>query len=82
MKINEVIVKEQELEVQAADEKQVTLKDPKSGIETKVPLDPKKPGMIAPDPSDATGKRMVLDPKATGAVDKGIKPGTKVVMKQ
>ena len=38
--------------------------------------------MISKDPSDATGKRFVIDAGATGEVDKGIQPGAKVVMKQ
>ena len=75
------IMNEQELDVMSADDKQVTLKDPKSGIETKIPKDPKKPGMIQKDPSDATGKRFVVDPTATGDVEKGIQPGAKVIMK-
>lgn len=80
MKISELL--EQELDVMSADDKTVVLKDPKSGIETKIPRDPKKPGMIQKDPSDASGKRFVIDPKSAGNVDNGIKPGSKVVMKQ
>lgn len=80
MRIRELL--EQELDVMSADDKTVVLKDPKSGIETKIPKDPKKPGMIQKDPSDASGKRFVIDPKAAGEVDKGIQPGAKVVMKQ
>lgn len=72
---------ENELDVMSADDKQVTLKDPKSGIETKIPKDPKKPGMIQKDPSDASGKRFVVDPKAAGDVESGVKPGSKVIMK-
>jgi hypothetical protein len=72
---------ENELDVMSADDKQVTLKDPKTGIETKVPRDPKKPGVIQKDPSDASGKRFVIDTSSNGEVDKGIQPGAKVVMK-
>jgi len=78
----DISVTEQELDVMSADDKEVVLKDPKSGIETKIPRDPTKPGMIQKDPSDATGKRFVIDAGATGEVDKGIQPGAKVVMKQ
>jgi len=79
MRIQELI--EQQMDVVSADDKQVTVKDPKSGIETKIPRDPKKPGVISKDPSDASGKRFIIDPKASGEVDKGIQPGAKVVMK-
>jgi hypothetical protein len=72
---------ENELDVMSADDKQVTLKDPKTGIETKVPRDPKKPGVIQKDPSDASGKRFVIDTGSNGEVDKGIQPGAKVIMK-
>ena len=82
MKIYEITIKEQELDVMSADDKEVVLKDPQSGIETKIPRDPTKPGMISKDPSDATGKRFVIDTGAAGEVDKGIQPGAKVVMKQ
>jgi len=75
-------IAEQELDVMSADDKEVVLKDPQSGIETKIPRDPTKPGMIQKDPSDATGKRFVIDTGAAGEVDKGIQPGAKVVMKQ
>ena len=79
MKMHELL--ENELDVMSADDKQVTLKDPKSGIETTIPKDPKKPGMIQKDPSDASGKRFVVDPKAAGDVEGGVKPGSKVIMK-
>jgi hypothetical protein len=78
----DISVTEQELDVMSADNNEVVLKDPKSGIETKIPRDPTKPGMIQKDPSDATGKRFVIDTGAAGEVDKGIQPGAKVVMKQ
>lgn len=80
--VGEEDISEQELDVMSADDKEVVLKDPKSGIETKIPRDPTKPGMIQKDPSDATGKRFVIDAGATGEVDKGIQPGAKVIMKQ
>jgi hypothetical protein len=80
MRISELL--EQELDVMSADDKQVTLKDPKSGIETKIPRDPNRPGVIQKDPSDASGKRFIVDPAASGEVDKGIQPGAKVLMKK
>lgn len=80
MRISELL--EQELDVMSADDKQVTLKDPKSGIETKIPRDPNRPGVIQKDPSDASGKRFIVDPGASGEVDKGIQPGAKVIMKK
>ena len=79
MRMHELL--ENELDVMSAYDKQVTLKDPKTGIETKVPRDPKKPGVIQKDPSDASGKRFVINPGQNGEVDKGIQPGAKVVMK-
>jgi len=39
MKIYEITLNEQELDVMSADDKEVVLKDPKSGIETKIPRD-------------------------------------------
>ncbi len=79
MRMHELL--ENELDVMSADDKQVTLKDPKTGIETKVPRDPNKPGVIQKDPSDASGKRFIINTDQTGDVDKGIQPGAKVVMK-
>ena len=37
--------------------------------------------VIQKDPSDASGKRFVIDTSSNGEVDKGIQPGAKVVMK-
>jgi hypothetical protein len=81
MRIDEIIIKEQEMSVISADEKQVTMKDPKTGIETKVPRDPKKPGVIQKDPKDPSGKKFIVDPGATGEVDGDIQPGAMVTMK-
>ncbi len=81
MKINEfadIQLSEQELTVVNADDKQVTLIDPKTKITTIVPKYPAKPGMIQPDPDDASGKGFKLDMKSTGAVAPKIAPGAKV----
>ena len=67
--------------VVSADDQQVTVKDPKSGIETKIPRDPNKPGVIQKDPKDPMGKKFVIDPEAKGEVDNAIKPGAKVTTK-
>ena len=82
MRIDEIIVKEQQMSVISADEKQVTMKDPKTGIETKIPRDPKKPGVIQKDPKDPSGKNFIVDPEASGEVDNDIKPGAMVTMKK
>ena len=71
---------EQELTVVNADDKQVTLIDPKTKITTIVPKDPAKPGIIQTDPDDASGKGFKLDMKTTGAVAPKIAPGAKVKM--
>jgi hypothetical protein len=81
MRMDEILVKEQQMAVISADDKQVTMKDPKTGIETKVPRDPKKPGVIQKDPKDPSGKNFIIDPKASGEVDNDIKPGSVVTMK-
>lgn len=37
MKIDEIVINEQEMDVVSADDQQVTVKDQKTGIETKIP---------------------------------------------
>ena len=69
---------QQELDVVNSDEKQVTLVDPKTKVQTIVPKDPNKPGLIQADPDDPTGKSFKLDMKASGQVDNKIQPGSKV----
>mgnify|MGYP001604954224 CR=1 FL=1 len=81
MKIDEIVINEQEMDVVSADDQQVTVKDQKTGIETKIPRDPTKPGVIQKDPKDPTGKKFIIDPEAKGEVDNEIKPGAKVMMK-
>tara|TARA_B100000073_G_C23271838_1_gene386743 strand:- start:125 stop:382 length:258 start_codon:yes stop_codon:yes gene_type:complete len=79
MRISEILIKEeQELNVVNADDKQVTLIDPKTKVQTIVPKDPNKPGMIQSDPDDPTGKSFKLDMKSSGQVDNKIQPGSKV----
>ena len=80
MKINEIasiFLSEQELTVVNSDARQITLVDPKTKIQPIVPKDPNKPGMIQPDPDDATGKSFKLDMKSNGTVPKEIGPGAK-----
>ena len=69
---------QQELNVVNADDRQVTLIDPKTKVQTIVPKDPNKPGMIQPDPDDPTGKGFKLDPKSKGQVADKLMPGAKV----
>ena len=79
MRISEILIKEeQELNVSNSDDKHVTLIDPKTKVQTIVPKDPKKPGMIQPDPDDPTGKGFKLDPNSKGQVADKLMPGTKV----
>ena len=72
------ITEQQELTVVNADDTNVTLIDPKTKIQTIVPKDPKKPGMIQPDPDDPSGKSFKLDSKSNGAVAPTLGPGAKV----
>jgi hypothetical protein len=67
---------QQELNVIKDDPKQTVLVDPKTKVQTVVPKDPNKPGMIA---KDAQGK-LTLNTKSTGTVDNSIKPGQKVTI--
>jgi hypothetical protein len=75
MKVFEVMAP-QELNVVRDDPKQTTLVDPKTKVQTIIPKDPKKPGMIA---KDDKGK-LTLDTKTAGSVDNSIKPGQKVTV--
>jgi len=77
MKISELIVEDQFLQIELDDEKQTTLIDPKTKIRTVVPKDPTKPGAIAKDERG----NLTLDTKAKGTVDRGIKPGDKVLVR-
>ena len=73
MKVFEVMAP-QELNVVRDDPKQTTLVDPKTKVQTIIPKDPKKPGMIA---KDDKGK-LTLDTKTAGSVDNSIKPGQRL----
>jgi hypothetical protein len=75
MKVFEVMG-QQELNVVKDDPKKTTLVDPKTKVQTIIPKDPKKPGMIA---KDKQGK-LTLDTKTTGTVDNSIRPGQKVTV--
>jgi|TARA_B110000503_G_scaffold11409_1_gene15494 hypothetical protein len=79
MKISELLA-EANMQLQVLDDTddETTLHDPITKIKTVVPKDPKKPGMIAKDP---TGK-LTLNTKTTGPVDRGIKPGDVVKVSQ
>lgn len=79
MRAKDFIFKEQqELAVVSADDKEVTLIDPKSKIKTVVPKDPKKPGIIKMN--TATNK-LEYDPANAGEVEDPVKPGAIVTMK-
>lgn len=54
---------------------EVVVTDPKSGIETKIPKKPNKPGNIT---RDKQGK-LVLDPETPGAVADDIEPGEEIM---
>ena len=75
MKVFEVMAP-QELNVVRDDPRKTTLVDPKTKVQTIIPKDPKKPGMIA---KDKQGK-LTLDTKTTGPVDNSIRPGQKVTV--
>jgi len=78
MKINEIIAEQGMLQIQSDDEKETVLIDPKSNVKTVVPKDPNKPGMIK---TNAQGK-LELDTKTSGKIERGIKPGDAVMVKQ
>jgi len=69
------ILGEQTLQVVADDPKQTTLVDPKTKIQTLIPKDPTKPGMITKDP---TSNKFVVNTQQSGEVDQTIKPGEQV----
>tara|TARA_B110000503_G_scaffold43763_1_gene71612 strand:- start:42 stop:281 length:240 start_codon:yes stop_codon:yes gene_type:complete len=77
MKIAEILGENTFLQIDQDDEKQTTLVDPKTKIKTIVPKDPMKPGAIAKDERG----NLTLDTKTKGTVDRGIKPGDKVLVK-
>lgn len=77
MKVNELIVEDQFLQIELDDEKETVLVDPKTKIRTVVPKDPMKPGAITKDERG----NLTLDTKTKGTVDRGIKPGDKVLVK-
>jgi hypothetical protein len=77
MKISELLNENQFLQIELDDEKETVLVDPKTKIKTVVPKDPTKPGAIAKDERG----NLTLDTKAKGTVDRGIKPGDKVLVK-
>lgn len=78
MKIFELLAEQDQiLQIEKDDEKETVLVDPKSKIKTVVPKDPSKPGAIAKDERG----NLTLDPKTKGTVDRGIKPGDKVTVK-
>jgi len=69
------ILGEQTLQVVADDPKQTTLVDPKTKIQTLIPKDPTKPGMITKDP---TSNKFIVNTQQSGEVDQTIKPGEQV----
>jgi hypothetical protein len=78
MKMNKTLSEmDTTLQIQADDEKETVLIDPKTKIKTTVPKDPMKPGAITKDERG----NLTLDPKTKGTVDRGIKPGDNVVVK-
>lgn len=77
MKVSELINEDQFLQIELDSEEETVLVDPKTKIKTVVPKDPAKPGAIAKDERG----NLTLDTKAKGTVDRGIKPGDKVLVK-
>jgi len=69
------IIKEKQLTVVKNDLKATTLVDPATKIQTIIPKDPTKPGMISKDPATNSFKLNTQDP---GEVDQTIKPGDPV----
>lgn len=77
MKISELLGENSFLQIELDDEKETVLVDPKTKIKTVVPKDPSKPGAITKDERG----NLTLDTKTKGTVDRGIKPGDKVLVK-
>lgn len=74
MKIYEVM--QNMLDVEDANDKEITLVDPKTKVKTVVPRDPNKPGMIK---RDQTGNlKLSTDQNKPQEVDSEIKRGDKV----
>ena len=67
----------QVLQIEKDDDNETILVDPKTKIKTTVPKDPSKPGAIAKDERG----NLTLDTKTKGTVDRGIKPGDNVTVK-
>jgi hypothetical protein len=78
MKINEIVSENVALQIEKDDDKETTLIDPKTSVKTVVPKDPTKPGMIKTDDRG----NLELDTKTSGKVERGIKPGDTVMVKQ
>ena len=74
MKLYEIL-DEQTMQVVANDMKSTTLVDPKTKIQTVIPKDPNKPGMITRDPQT---QKLRATTQAAGEVDQQIKPGEQV----
>lgn len=77
MKMADILGENTFLQIDQDDDKETVLIDPKTKIKTTVPKDPRKPGAIAKDERG----NLTLDTKTTGTVDRGIKPGDKVLVK-
>jgi len=71
------ILGEQNLKVIANDDKNTTLMDPKTKIQTVIPKDPNKPGMITRDPKT---NKLQATTQQPGTVEQEIKPGEDVEM--
>jgi hypothetical protein len=78
MKMYELLAENQFLQIEKDDDKETVLVDPKTKIKTTVPKDPSKPGAIAKDERG----NLTLDTDTKGTVDRGIKPGDKVLVKK
>jgi len=71
MKISELLQEQVKGKVTRIAPNEVVIKDPESGIETKIPKKPNEPGTIM---RDKQGK-LVLDPKTPGKVADDIEAG-------
>lgn len=74
MRISDIIREQDEHEVTRVGPTEVVIKDPKSGIETKIPKRPNQPGTIQ---RDKEGK-LVFDPETPGDVADDIEQGEKI----
>jgi hypothetical protein len=77
MRVSEFIKEQVSGEVAKVTPREITVTDPKSGIETIIPKKPQEPGTII---RDKQGK-LILDPETPGKVAADVEKGEKITTK-